>query len=732
MNLFYGFRAEVVYERKDKRSIILKQLFLSVNDGSMHVVETPAPTVKDNTVIIETLYSVVSAGTERSLASFGGKNLIRKALERPDQVRKVTEKMSTDGVLTTVEAAFGRLKDPMPMGYTAVGTVAAVGKGVTEVTVGDTVAAVGQAYHSEVSRVGKNLVVPVPKNIEDIRQASFGALGGIALEGIHQAKVAPGETVAVIGMGLLGHITARILYAYGCDVIGFDVADKTLPGTKLKAFINSTDDSAAETAKSLTKGRGVDKVIITAATDSNAPIDLSEEITRDRGIICMIGVTQMKLDRRSFYQKELSFKIARSYGPGRYDKNYEEEGFDYPIGYVRFTEGRNVEEFLRLLSTERICISDLITHVIDFSDAAKAYEMITKNPGHEKYIGVLLKYQENREKWDSVVKSRAPEGLFVSEKRKISKHQISLGLIGAGLFARTTMLPAMEDSGLYHFKGLATTGGIASAQANETYPFDYTTNDYRKLLEDEDVDLVAISTQHNSHAKLIAEALKAGKNVYVEKPLCLTTEELEEIEEAYRKTEGELFAGLNRRHAPLIKEIRKELQTDKIPAVYDYIANAGYIPPDHWTQDESKGGGRIIGEAVHFIDTIQYLDGSGLKDLKVSFADNPAYPKKDNAVITLRFESGAIATILYTAMGSKKYPKEQLRVFSNGAVYEMDNYVGLRKYGNNKKSEMKLKQDKGIADEYRYIYEVLKGKRENDSVRQAFAAQGMLLKELGK
>lgn len=708
----------------------MRQLFLSVNNGQVQVVDTPAPVIKDNTVIVENLYSVVSAGTERSLASFGGKNLIQKALERPDQVKKVTEKMSTDGVLTTVEAAFGRLKDPMPMGYTAVGRVAAVGRGVAEVSVGDIVAAVGQAYHAEVNRVGKNLVVPVPKELTDIRQAAFAALGGIALEGIHQAEVMPGETVAVIGLGLLGHITARILYAYGCDVIGFDVADKTLPGTKLKAFINSSDDSAAETAKSLTNGRGVDKVIITAATNSNAPIDLSQEIIRDRGIICMIGVTQMNLDRRPFYQKELSFKIARSYGPGRYDSSYEEEGFDYPIGYVRFTEGRNVEEFLRLLSTERLCISDLITHVIDFSDAAKAYEMITKNPEHEKYIGVLLEYKDNKEKWNSVVKNRTPEALSVSGKRKLTKRQINLGLIGAGIFARNTMLPIMRDSGLYHFKGMATTGGVATAQANEVFPFEYTTNDYGKLLEDPEIDLIAVSTQHNSHAKFIVEALKAGKNVYVEKPLCLTMKELEEIEEVYRKTEGELLVGLNRRHAPLVKEIRRELQTDRIPAVYDYIANAGYIPPDHWTQDEKKGGGRIIGEAVHFIDTIQYLDGSKLTDLKISFVDNPAYPKKDNAVITLRFESGAVGTVIYTAMGSKKYPKEQLRVFSNGAVYELDNYVGLRKYGSNKKSEMKFKQDKGIADEYQYIYEVLKGKKQNDSIYQAIEAQRMLLKEL--
>lgn len=716
-----------VKQRLWKEENILKQVFLSVNDGTMSVVDTPAPTVKDNTVIIESLYSVVSAGTERSLTSFGGKNLVQKALERPDQVKKVTEKMSTDGILTTVEAAFGRLKDPMPMGYSAVGKVIAVGRGVTHVSEGDVVAEVGQAYHAEVNRVGKNLVVPVPDEIKDIRQVAFSALGGIALEGIHQAEVQPGETVAVIGLGLLGHIVSRILYAYGCDVIGFDVADKTLPDTKLLAFINSADDAAAETAKSLTKGRGVDKVIITAATDSNSPIDLSEEITRDRGIICMVGVTQMNLDRRPFYQKELSFKIARSYGPGRYDNSYEEEGFDYPLGYVRFTEGRNVEEFLRLLSTGRLDISDLITHVIDFKDAPRAYEMITKNPNNEHYIGVLLEYKENKDKFKSVVKTSSTT---LRGKPVVKRDKINVGLIGAGLFARTTMLPIMRDSGLYYFKGLATTGGIAAAQANGVFPFEYTTNDYKKLLQDDDIDLIAISTQHNSHAKFIVEALKARKSVYCEKPLCLTSEELDRIKDAYDESNSQLFVGLNRRHAPLIKEIKRELHTDTIPAVYDYIANAGFIPENHWTQDESKGGGRIIGEAVHFIDTVQYLDGSEIASLTINFANSKAYPKKDNALITLKFSSGAIANIIYTSMGSKKYPKEQLRVFSNGAVYEMDNYVGLRKYGSSKKNEVKLKQDKGISNEYKYIADVLRGKRENDSIEQALYAMRALLNGL--
>jgi predicted dehydrogenase/threonine dehydrogenase-like Zn-dependent dehydrogenase len=703
----------------------MKQLFLMVNDGSVKLIETPAPTVKDKYVLVETLYSVVSAGTERSLTSFGGKNLFQKAMERPDQVQKVMEKMSTDGVLTTIESAFTRLNEPMPMGYSGVGKVVACGRGVTEVEVGDIVAMAGQAYHSEVNRVNKNLIVKIPNEMKDYRQGAFCALGGIALQGIHQAKVVPGETVAVIGLGLLGHITSRILNAYGCDVIGYDIKDKSLPETRLKAFINSNDENAADITKSLTKCRGVDKVIITAAANSNDPMDLAAAITRDRGIICMIGVTQMNIDRRPYYERELTFTIARSYGPGRYDSNYEEKGIDYPIGHVRFTEGRNIEEFIRLISEKRADFSDLITHEIDFEKADLAYEMITTNKNNEKYIGILLKYSPNERKWDSVVK-------YKGVKTSVDKKFLSVGLIGAGNFSKNTLLPIMKDTGLYHLKALATTGGIGAAQAKEVFPFDYVTNDYTELLNDEDIDLIVISTQHNSHAKFIIESLKAGKSVYCEKPLCLTLEELDKIEVAYKESTGELFCGMNRRYAPLIQQIKNNLSTDKIPAVYDYIANAGFIPEDHWTQDENAGGGRIIGEACHFVDVMQYLDGSEILSLNVNFAQNEAYPKKDNAIITLRFKSGAIGNIIYTSMGSKKYPKEQLRVFSNGAVCEMDNYIKMNQYGSVKKSKVKLRQDKGIKNEYEFIYKVVKGEVKNTAIEDAFLNHRLLIEGIRK
>ncbi|MEN6460587.1 MAG: bi-domain-containing oxidoreductase [Syntrophomonas sp.] len=701
----------------------MKQLFLMVNDGSVKLIETPIPTIKDDYILAETLYSVISVGTEKGLKSFGGKNLIQKALERPDQVKKVLEKMSTDGVVTTIESAFTRLNEPMPMGYSAVGRVLECGRGVTDIEKGDIVAMAGQAYHSEVNRVNKNLVVKVPNEIGDYRQTALCALGGIALQGIHQAQVVPGETVAVIGLGLLGHITARILGAYGCDVIGYDIYNKALPQTRLLGFITSNDENAPDITKSLTKGRGVDKVIITAATDSNEPMDLAAAIARDRGIICMIGVTRMDIDRRPYYEKELTFTIARSYGPGRYDSNYEEKGIDYPIGQVRFTEGRNLEEFVRLIAQKRVDFIDLLTHEIEFERAESAYEMITTNPNKENFIGVLLRYSSSEEKMKNVIYKNKPNGPGGSKNGKLA-----IGLIGAGNFSKNTLLPIMRDTGLYQFRALATTGGVGAAQANHVFSFEYVTNDYNKLLEDDEIDLIIVSTQHNTHAQFVIKALEAGKNVYCEKPLCLTLNDLDIIEAAYNSSKGELFCGMNRRHAPLIRLIKKNLSTEKIPAIYDYIVNAGYIPVDHWTQDEKTGGGRIIGEACHFVDVIQYLDGSELLSLDVNSASNEAFPQKDNCLITLRFRSGAVANIIYTSMGSKKYPKEQLRVFSNGMVCELDNYVKLSQYGSIKKTKTKLKQDKGIKDEYEYIYKVIKGEQENNIIGDAFINHRLLIK----
>jgi len=696
----------------------MKQLFLMVSDGSVKLLETPAPTVKENDVIVETEYSVVSAGTERSLVSFGGKGLLQKIRERPDQAKKVLEKMAVDGVLSALDAAFTRLSEPMPMGYSGVGTVTACGRGVTDVSVGDRVAMAGQAYHAEVNRVNRNLIARLPADAADIRQYAMCALGGIALQGIHQANVVPGETVAVIGLGLVGHITARILNAYGCDVIAYDIADKTLPGTRLKAFVRASNENAADITKAMTNGRGADKVIITAAADSNMPMDLAAAIVRDRGVICMIGVTQMKLDRRPYYERELTFTMARSYGPGRYDPAYEEKGVDYPVGQVRFTEGRNIEEFVRLVSEGRADFTDLITHVFPFDEAERAYALITANSSRERSIGVLLQYPKREEKWAAVIKH---------SPGKTSEGKLRVGLIGAGSFSKGTLLPVLQSTGLYQLRALATTGGTGAAQASHSFGFEYVTSDYRRLLDDAEIDLIVVSTRHNTHAQFIIEALEAGKHVCCEKPLCLTIDELERIIAAYRSSPGELFCGLNRRYAPLVQKVRETLSTDQTPAVYDYIVNAGFIRSDHWAQDEAVGGGRIIGEACHFVDTIQYLDGSRLESLNITHANHGASPQKDNALIALRFSSGAIANIVYTSMGSRKYPKEQLRVFSNGAVCELDNFIRLRRYGCIRAGTVTLRQDKGIAGEYAHIAAVLAGRLKNDAIEDAFLSHRLIL-----
>lgn len=704
----------------------MKQLFLMVDDGSMREMDVPAPTPKRGFLIVETLYSVVSAGTERTLASFGRKNLVAKALDRPDQVKKVMEKLSTDGLLTTMDTAFKKLGEPMPMGYSAVGRVVSTGPGVTDIFPGDLVAMVGQAYHAELNRVNRNLVAKLPEDFPDVRQAALCALGGIALQGIHQADVRPGETVAIIGLGLIGQICARILDAYGCDVIGFDIANRTMPGTKLKSLIDSSDDNAADLALAETKGRGVDKVIIAASTSSNDPMNLAAAIARDRATICMIGVTRMDIERKPFYTKELTFTIARSYGAGRYDSDYEEKGVDLPIGYVRFTEGRNVEEFVRLIARGRLDVSDLITHEIPFEDAQRAYEMITTNKGKEKYVGILLKYGERDGKFEATVHPSTKRPL------KQSDGKVGVGMIGGGSFARSTILPTMKENGGFSFRALATTGGVSTGQTEGVEDFAYVTSDRTVILADPEIDLVVISSNHNTHARFAIEALEAGKSIYCEKPLCLTLEELDALEAAYRSSPGELFCGMNRRFAPLIAQIRSELKTQETPAVYDYIVNAGQIPPDHWTQDESVGGGRIIGEACHMVDVIQALDGSRIEDLKLTFADAPGRPCKDNVLITMSMVSGAIANIVYTSMGSKNYPKEQLRVFSAGNVYEMNNYVGMARYSNAKKTSPKIRQDKGFKDEYAYMLRVLRGEEANAAIEDAFVGHRALLEALGR
>lgn len=689
----------------------MKQVFSDVKTGDILVMEVPKPSCKNEGILVETMYSLVSAGTERSLIDFGKKNLILKAKERPDQVKKVIDKMKTDGVITAVKAAFNKLDEPLPLGYSGVGKVIEVGKGCIEFKVGNLVAIAGtlHANHAEINYVPKNLAVKLPSDFENIEEASFIALGAVAMQGIRQAEVELGDKVAVIGLGLLGQIACQILHAYGNEVIGIDINDSQYNIGKeyIDHFVNSSEDDAVSKVMNITNGYGVDKILITAATTSNQPIEFSAEIARDRAIISMVGVTGMEIPRRSFYEKELTFKLSRSYGPGRYDETYEEKSIDYPIGYVRWTEKRIMEEFIRLIYTKRINMKKLITHNFEIGKAPEAYKMITENPNKEKYLGVIFNYPNNEEKNKNII---------VKSKVK-AQDKIGIGLIGSGNFARNTILPNLTKIDDFELVGLSTSGSISAGQTIKKYNFKYSTTDYKKLLEDKDIDLIIIATPHNTHAKFAIEALDAGKHVYVEKPLAINMEQLEQVKEAYERNSQHLIVGFNRRFSPFAKWIKEQLQTDKFTTLIQYTINAGEIPKDHWINDPTVGGGRIIGEVCHFVDFCQYLTGSKIKNAS-TFSINgnsEKYINNDNISMNIEFANGSLANIIYTSMGPKSYPKESVRVFSNGNVAELKNFVKAEIYkGGRKIKKSKLQQDKGFMDEYEYIRDIIKGKRENE------------------
>ncbi len=682
----------------------MKQLFMDVKTGRPFVMDVPAPACKKNGVLVETLYSMVSAGTERMLIDFGKKSIIGKIKERPDQVKKVLDKMKTDGILTTLKTALNKLDEPLPLGYSMVGKVIEVSSTVTDFSVGDFVACAGQtANHSEICFVPKNLAVKLPHGFADTREAAFIALGAIAMQGIRQAEVSFGDWVAVIGLGLLGQIAVRILKAAGCRVIGLDIDDakKELTDGYVDAFINSSSDNVVNEVMNLTK-HGCDAVIITAATNSNQPVELAAEIARDRATISMVGVTGMDIPRRPFYQKELTFKLSRSYGPGRYDANYEEKGIDYPIGYVKWTEKRNMGEFIRMIHSGRISVKELITHEFEISAAEKAYELITENPNNEKYLGVLIKYPSWEGKTDRTIN--------IKKNFKKVEGKIGVGFIGAGNFTRSVIIPNMSKIPDFQFIGLATTSGTSAGITTKRTPFKYATTDYRKLLEDKDIDLIVVATPHNTHAKFVVEALDAGKHVYVEKPLAITMEQLEEVKAAYERNNQHVFVGFNRRYSSFTRFIKENMKTDQYPCIIQYTVNAGYIPKVHWIQDPEVGGGRIIGEVCHFIDLAVYLTGSLPENVQATALDTTQgqYDGNDNVSINLAFQNGSVANIIYSSMGSKNYPKEEILVFCNGEVGKIHNFVKAEIYGAKKKTMRKIEQDKGFVNEYVHMFNSIK------------------------
>jgi predicted dehydrogenase/threonine dehydrogenase-like Zn-dependent dehydrogenase len=599
------------------------------------------------------------------------KSLLGKALARPDWVRQVVNKVRTEGLLEAYRQSMARLEAPVPLGYSSAGVVVEVGKGVTEFAAGDRVACAGSGYasHAEVVSVPRNLCVAIPKEVS-FEQASFVALGGIALEAVRMARPEIGHCVVVIGLGLLGQLTVQILKAGGCQVLGVDIIpDRIALARDLGAdvVVNGVTDDLRAAVREFSAGHGADSVIIMASTESNRPIEQAAEVCRERGRVVATGLVGLKIPRKLFYEKEIEFVVSRAWGPGMYDVDYEQRDVKYPLPYVRWTARRNMATFLSLVAEGRVRLEPLITHRFPFEQALDAYEMILS--GNEPYIGVVLEYGEIEPEPVRRIVLRS-----VGRSAVAAGEEIGIGLIGAGLYARGTLLPALRKVEGVRLVAVATASGISSRHVGEKFGFEYCTADYREILEDEDIQAVFILTRHGSHARFAVEALRAGKAVFVEKPLALNERELEEVVKAWQEGSGFLMVGFNRRFAPTTLYIQERLGGGTGPLVVYCRCNAGYIPPDSWVHHPQEGGGRIIGEVCHFVDLIQTLTGELPVEVYVAATSGADAGLRDSLSVSLKLDGGSVGSIVYVSRGDKSFPREYVEVFGRGAVATIQNF----------------------------------------------------------
>lgn len=699
----------------------MKQIVQSYRTGQLSLSEVPIPALEPGHVLVQTAFSAVSLGTEGKKVITTRQSLVGKARSRPDLVQQVLRTAQREGLLNTYRKVMNRLDEPMPLGYSAAGTVITVGAGVEEFRVGDRVACGGEgAAHAEVMAVPVNLCVKVPDGVP-LEEAAFTTLGAIALQGLRQAEVVLGESVVVIGLGLVGQLTVQLLKANGCQVVGIDLDSwKVALAEEMgadRAMVRA-DPGLEATVLTLTRGRGADAVIITAATSSSDPVELAARLCRDRGYVVSIGHVGLDLPRQVFYDKELRFSMSRSYGPGRYDPIYEEKGIDYPIGYVRWTEKRNMEAFLDLVAAGRVNLQGIITHRFKFEQAEQAYELLT-GERHEgpAPLGILFEYDMSKDHltpamrriWTTARRSEraASEHLAVRGRRSA----VGIGFIGAGSFARKFLIPPLVKHPHVRLVGVATATGISGQHTAEKFGFAYSTGDYRQILEDPDVQCVFIATRHNLHAQLAIEALQAGKVVFVEKPLALNWEELDKVIAAQRETGGHLMVGFNRRFAPLVQEIRDFFRRRVESMAIQYRVNAGYLETNHWYHDPDQGGGRIIGEGCHFVDLIAYLVSSSIQTVYAAGMDNVGRYHDDNVSITLTFADGSVGNVLYLANGDIALPKERVEVYSQGASAVLDDFSQMYLYRQGRRKSHKRRRDKGHrAEVLAFIDAVREGK----------------------
>ncbi|WP_210397617.1 bi-domain-containing oxidoreductase [Motiliproteus sediminis] len=669
----------------------MKQVTQTLRTGQIDVNDVPVPSLSDKFVLVRNRQSVISAGTEKTKIDMGKKSLLQKAKARPDLVKQVFNKVRNEGLKKTLQTVNSRLDSPSPLGYSCAGAVVAVGGMVEGIMAGDRVACGGADYanHAEFVAVPKNLVVKIPEGVSD-EEASFATVGSIALQGVRLAQPQLGETFLVLGLGLLGQIAVQLLRANGCNVIATDL-DPTLVqrAEKYGAMGACGADELPGLCNSLTAGHGVDGVLVCAGTNSNQPIELCGEVTREKGRVVVVGAVRMDIPREQYFKKEINVVISRSYGPGRYDPFYEENGNDYPLGYVRFTEQRNMATFLSLVEQGKVDVASLISHRFDVDQAAEAYKLI-EGAKSEPYLGILLSYSR------AVNESEVAQPITVSSA-PIEKDKLGFSFYGAGNYATASLLPSLREMADVQFRGLVTASGRTAQGVAKQFNFGFCAETFDALLGD-NTDVVMITTRHDAHAAAVIKALSQGKHAYVEKPLALTIDELREIDAAYHQSGAQLMVGFNRRFAPATQMVRQHFSVVKSPLVVNIRVNAGSIPKNHWIQDALVGGGRIIGEGCHFVDLASAIVGANVRSVYAvgtSKAEKSAL-LNDNVCISLSFGDGSIANIIYTADGCPKMPKEYIEVFGGGRSAQIADFREVSLFSDGVAQTKKLgAQDKG-------------------------------------
>ena len=668
----------------------MKQIIQSFKTGETILEDVPAPVVKRGCVLIKTTRTLVSIGTERMLVEFGKANMVQKAMQQPDRVKQVLAKIKTDGLKPTLKAVFNKLGQPLPLGYCNVGKVIAVGEGVSDFSIGDRVASNGQ--HAEFVCIPKNLVAHIPDNVTD-EEAAFTVIGSIGLQGLRLCNPQLGETLVVVGMGLIGLITAELLVANGCRVIGIDLDPNKIAIAKKKGIIGINPRDGVDVVKYITDATdniGADGVIITASAKTDEIIAQAAKMSRKRGRIILVGVIGLNISRADFYEKELTFQVSCSYGPGRYDDTYEKGGIDYPLPFVRWTEQRNFKSILQTISTGKLDVASLITERIKLSEFAQIYSNIS----NQHSIASIIEYPEDSNPADTI---KVVNGSFSAGKGGI-------GIIGAGNFTSMTMLPVLGEikAPLY---SIASAAGVTGTSLAKKYNIGKSTTDYKSMLADAAIDLIIITTRHNEHANMVVESLKAGKHVFVEKPLALNKEDLNRILEVYNGSKT-LTVGFNRRFSPHMQKVKQLI--GNVPMNVIATMNAGNIPANVWVHDMKVGGGRIVGEACHYMDLITYLTGSKIKSVCMNAMGVNPQVNTDNASILLQYENGSTGVINYFANGSKSYSKERIEVYAQEKTIITDNFRLTEGFGTKGFTKLKTNVDKGHAAQFKLLVDRVK------------------------